>query len=137
MKEEAEDPWKLRYPDNVDEQPNVVGPLSYQKVQVHKYDSHPRDRYNQEEFKGWCDADISYIPFWCDPLVWQDEWVTPVAREIGLGPTLFLMTLKAFMWLFLFFTVLNIPLMIFYASGNMQESDIEPSAEAREHNVVG
>jgi len=136
LKEEEEDPWKLRYPENDEDDPNLIKPLSYKKVQVHKYDNHPRDRHNKEEFKWWCDADISYIPFFCDPLVDQEEWVTPVAREIGLGPTLFLMTLRAFMWLFLFFTIINIPLMIFYASGNMQANEAGAVSAEGDQNAV-
>lgn len=45
------------------------------------------------------------------------KWVTPAAREIGIGPTLFLMTNKAFAYLFLFFIVLNSPLFYYYSTG--------------------
>jgi hypothetical protein len=48
----------------------------------------------------------------------KSEWVTPCAREIGLGPTLFIMTHKALAWLFTFFFIINIPLMFFYAKGS-------------------
>jgi len=48
----------------------------------------------------------------------KTEWVTPVAKEIGLGPTLFLMTMKAFFWFFAILAILNIPLFMFYLGGN-------------------
>ena len=130
--------WRLQEPDEEDDDPNVVKPLSYRLVQVHADEIHPRDRrergcrcdpnakwagdYMLKRRWDWCAAEISYIPFWCDPLHAKEEWVTPVAREIGLGPTLFLMTLKAFMWLFLFFTVINIPLFMLYGSGDQSGS---------------
>jgi hypothetical protein len=43
--------------------------------------------------------------------------VTPEASSIGLGAVLYLYTMKAFAWLFLLLTLLNIPLMIFYVNG--------------------
>ena len=76
---------------------------------------HPRDRLRKKNF-GCCD-DISYIPFFSS-MIKKTHWVTPVAREIGLGPTLFLMTMKAFAWLFLFFFLCNIPLILFYYKGS-------------------
>lgn len=47
----------------------------------------------------------------------KTEWVTPCAKEIGLGPTLFLMTMRAFFFLFAFFAIINIPLFLFYLRG--------------------
>ena len=43
---EKEDPWHLRDPDSADEDddPNIVKPLSYKKVQQHKWQTHPYDR---------------------------------------------------------------------------------------------
>ena len=37
----------------------------------------------------------------------KSNWVTPCAREIGLGPTVFIMSHKALMWLFLFLFAIN------------------------------
>ena len=39
------------------------------------------------------------------------------AREIGLGSTLYLFTMKCLAYMFLIFVVLNIPLYLIYASG--------------------
>lgn len=43
--------------------------------------------------------------------------MTPAAREIGIGPTLFLMTQKSFAYLFAFFIILNSPLFFYYSTG--------------------
>ena len=40
-----------------------------------------------------------------------------MAKEIGLGSTLFLMNVKALMYLFAFLTIINIPLMVIFANG--------------------
>jgi len=48
----------------------------------------------------------------------KSNWVTPCAREIGLGPTVFVMSHKALLWLFLFLFAINVPLMFFYARGS-------------------
>lgn len=41
-----------------------------------------------------------------------------MARQIGVGPTLFLMTTKAYAQLFFFLSVLYIPLIFLYFVGN-------------------
>lgn len=41
-----------------------------------------------------------------------------MAKQIGLGPTLFLISTRAFSWFFLFLTILNIPLFLFYGLSN-------------------
>lgn len=41
-----------------------------------------------------------------------------MAKQIGVGPALFLMSTKALSWFFLFLTILNIPVMLFYGLGN-------------------
>jgi len=48
---------------------------------------------------------------------------TELAKEIGIGSTLFLMTLKSFAWLFFFLTLVNIPLLYFYSKGPGLEHD--------------
>ena len=92
---------------------NVIRELSYKKVLKHRFDHHPYDRNTGEKFSWWS-TDISYFPCCCSSLVGSKNWVTPAAKEIGLGPSIFLMTMKAFSYLFLLFFLLNIPLMFFY-----------------------
>ena len=43
---------------------------------------------------------------------------TEMAKQIGIGPALFLMSTKALSYFFLFLTILNIPIFIFFYSGN-------------------
>lgn len=43
---------------------------------------------------------------------------TDMAKQLGVGPSLFLMSTKAYAWFFLFLTILNIPVMLFYVLGN-------------------
>ena len=44
---------------------------------------------------------------------------TEMAKQIGVGPTLFLMSTKALAWFFLFLTLINIPVLLFYSKGNV------------------
>jgi len=41
-----------------------------------------------------------------------------MAKQIGIGPTMFLMSTKALAWLFLVISIINIPVMLFYSTGN-------------------
>lgn len=44
--------------------------------------------------------------------------VSPLAKEIGLGPSMFLMSTKALSILFFFLTILNLPVYLFYYQSN-------------------
>jgi hypothetical protein len=114
-----EDPDKLIEPNEEDEMAEMKGQLgeklSYAKVQAHIYANHPRDREEKTKF-DWYNVNISYLPLFASKIK-KTEWVTPCAKEIGLGPTLFLMTMKAFFFLFAFFAIINIPLFFFYLRG--------------------
>lgn len=90
--------------------PNFVGPLSKKKVKRHKFYMMVHDRVNRKKFNWWT-TEIGSIPLYNPP---KNGWVTPVAKELGAGPSLFLMSMKAFCWLFFFFFIINVPLMIFY-----------------------
>lgn len=48
-----------------------------------------------------------------------------MAKQIGVGPTLFLMSTKALAWFFLFLTILNIPVLLFYSKGNVSSERAE------------
>jgi hypothetical protein len=77
---------------------------------------HPRDPQNDHDEYSWFTADLKYLPL-CLFCVKKTEWVTPEARAIGLGPVLFLHTLKVFAYMFLFFFLLNLPILLFYSNG--------------------
>lgn len=55
-------------------------------------------------------------------------------QQVGLGPTLLLMTTKALAYLFLFLTLLNIPVYLFYYSGNVSLSDNEQQSAIKFQN---
>lgn len=51
------------------------------------------------------------------PCCMKDK-TSDMARQLGVGPTLFLMSTKAFSWFFLALTILNVPIIMFFGSGN-------------------
>ena len=113
------DPDAIIEPDEhaeEEEQKGQLNHLSYNKTRDHIYRSHPMDREEKTKF-NWLQCDLSYIPL-LSSWIKKTDWVTPVAKEIGLGPTLFLMTQKAFFWVFVLFTIINIPLILFYTGGS-------------------
>lgn len=76
---------------------------------------HPTDPDTGEPFH-WVKVDVSSAPMLKKQLG-DGEWVTEAARQIGLGPVLYLFTMKALAYLFLVFGVINIPLYMFYSKG--------------------
>jgi hypothetical protein len=76
---------------------------------------HPRNPETKEPWNWW-HADIKYIPiFACQ--IKKSEWVTPEAKSTSMGQVMFLHLMKAFAYLFIIYSVLNIPLMFFYVNG--------------------
>jgi hypothetical protein len=71
---------------------------------------------------NWWDADLKYMPL-CSMQIKNSEWVTDEARAIGLGPVLFLHTMKAWAYLFLFFSLINIPIFMIYMKGEPTSDD--------------
>ena len=90
-------------------------PVSYAAVKDWARRLHPRNPETGDKWSWW-DVDIKYVPL-CSGMIKKTEWVTPEAKTVGLGPVLYLYTMKAFAYLFLLFTLLNIPLFIFYVNG--------------------
>ena len=95
--------------------------LNYTELMAHIRNTHPTN----DEAPNAEDAD--YVMFSiCDRLgslkpsipCCKTDTPTLMARQLGLGPTLFLMSTKAFACLFFFLTILNIPVLMFYATGN-------------------
>jgi len=90
-------------------------PVSYAAVKDWARRLHPRDPETGEKWSWW-DVDLKYVPL-ASGMIKKTEWVTPEAKTVGLGAVLYLYTMKAFAWLFLLFTLLNIPLFVFYVNG--------------------
>ena len=64
---------------------------------------------------GLCD-ELGYLTP-CAPCCKKDK-PTLMAQKLGVGPTLFLMSTKAFAWFFFGITIVNIPVIMFFGSGN-------------------
>ena len=140
--DEIEDPmlfWELIDPDQEDQKQytddNYISWLSWKRVKMHQYRTHPRNRAKGKVY-NCCSADISFLPI-CMCCVNRSKWVTPAAREIGIGPTLFLMTVKAFAYLFLVLTIINIPLFFFYSSGGGVATDPDEPQSTSFTDVFG
>lgn len=52
----------------------------------------------------------------------RDNDATPLAKQLGLGPTLFLMSTKAMFWLFLFLSLIYAPILAIFYTGNAAQS---------------
>ena len=129
--DQDEDPYGLIEPDievfEKDDETSAAGKLSYKAVKEWQNKRHPRDPETGEPFSWWS-AELKYMPLF-SLQVKKSEWVTEPARAIGLGPVLFLHTMKALAYLFLFFTLINIPLFMFYLKGEgpAAEGGVEPA----------
>jgi hypothetical protein len=51
--------------------------------------------------------------------IWQNTSTEPadLAKELGIGPTMFLLSTRAMAWLFFALTIINIPVFAFYYHG--------------------
>jgi len=90
---DQEDPDQLIEPDEELEMlknRGFEGRLSYREVKKHQYKHQPMDRDEKKKF-NWCRARLNSLPF-CSRWIKRATWVTPCAKEIGLGPTLFLLS---------------------------------------------
>ena len=58
----------------------------------------------------------------------EANWVTKDAKQLGLGPTLYLFTMKALAYMFLVFAILSLPLMIFYSNGLGPQANLIPKS---------
>lgn len=133
IRPEEDDPdkfWELIDPEDEDMKQyiddNYVTYLSWRKVKQHQQRMHPRKKNGA--MYGCCEADISFLPM-CMCCIKGNKWITPAAREIGIGPTLFLMTQKAFAYMFFLFMIINIPLIIFYSAGHGGVKDDKKDAQ--------
>ena len=78
--------------------------ISFIDLRRHIIAYHPHD--NDERF-GMCDSVGDYAGC-C-----SEGDIKPMTKEIGLGPSLFLISVRKLMCLFLFLSVINIPIYLF------------------------
>ena len=84
--------------------------LSYHLLMNHIRQNHPK--INNEEVWNISSDIKSLISFS------NDREIPKILKDIGLGASLYLLTLKTFAYLFLILTFLNIPIFIIFLSGN-------------------
>ena len=79
--------------------------LSHTKLEEHIYQNHPMKSVT----KSWsiCTKLGSF----------QGDSIQPIAKDLGVGPTLYLLTLKQLIKLFMTLSVLNAPVMWIYSHG--------------------
>ena len=101
--------------------------MSFVKLQRHIESMHPRKSVTKEGKDGH--KEVKQVPFnvrdnlgTLSPVSFLLGETTPMARQLGAGPSLFLLSTKAFAWFFVFLTVLNIPLFRYFYYGNTGES---------------
>ena len=94
------------------------GEIKLMKMLRHYEQYHPTKVYREEHNSG-----IKEIPFGiCDdlgdlvPFKRCLKKTTPMSRQIGIGPTLFLMSSKSFAILFILLTIMCIPIFMFLGS---------------------
>ena len=81
------------------------------KLIAHMDQVHPRNE-DAENF-GMCQPLGSYDnPYFKIPCIKTDR-ITEMAKELGIGPTMFLMSLKQLMKVFFLFTILNMPIYVY------------------------
>lgn len=102
--------------------------LSYFKLQQHIMQNHPMNE-NAKSY-GVCN-DFGGLP--CMNCCFNRKMDRVTGKEninikraqmqIGLGPTLMLMTTKSLSWLFFILTILNLPVYFFYYQGNVTKQE--------------
>ena len=93
------------------------GMLSYERLTQQINRNHPKKMDPEiEEYRNWslCQNVGSLFANAC----FSKKKVTPFLMNIGIGPGLFLMSLQAFLRLFLVISILAIPSCMLLASGN-------------------
>ena len=86
-----------------------MGQLSYQNLLNHIRQNHPKK--NNDE--NWPIGESIGNLFHFGPT----RVVPPILKDIGLGASLYLLTLKQFIWFFFVLSLLNMPLLLIFNSG--------------------
>lgn len=106
---------------------------------MHPHDEYEENGVSHKKLFGLCD-DIGEIMCACCTTNKDSQGkdlppgATPMARKLGLGPSLFLMSTKSISWLFLVLSIWNLPVMFFFYSGAGTQSN-DPFARLSLGNV--
>ena len=103
--------------------------ITYDKLKEYIKKNHPTKLIEEGQdtdmirYFGLCDR-LGVLPI----LRCCNSKASPLAQELGIGASLFLMTTKAMATLFMVLTIINIPIFAFYYSGTTAASEAEGSA---------
>jgi hypothetical protein len=93
--------------------------ISYENLRRHIEASHPMKSTISEDGKPELHRFRMCDPLGGLPLAKSSAGeTTEMAKQIGIGPTLFLMSTKVLAMFFIFLTILNFPVYMFYSLGN-------------------
>ena len=88
--------------------------INLAKLMAHMDQYHPRNP-DAENFQ-MCDTLGSYNnPLFAIPCI-KDSPVSEMAKELGIGPTMFLMSIKQLIKVFFVFTALNFPIYLYLSA---------------------
>jgi hypothetical protein len=93
--------------------------ISYARLKNYIIDNHPTNK-ETEKF-GLCDY-VGNNPWLC---CCRDAHISEMSQEIGVGPTMFLMSAKSLAILFFVLTIINIPCYIFYFGSSADSNNIK------------
>jgi hypothetical protein len=98
--------------------------VSFQKLVTYVGDMHPvtDNKTSDGMFEGFglCTS-IGLLPV----CLCLNKKPTKLSQELGVGPTLFLMSTRAMAWLFFMLSIINIPAFAYYYKGTSTNSDGE------------
>lgn len=93
--------------------------ISFAKLKNYIIDNHPTNKAT-EPF-GVCDY-VGNNPWLC---CCRDARISEMSQEIGVGPTMFLMSAKSLAILFFVLTIINIPCYVFYWGSSADSASIQ------------
>lgn len=93
--------------------------IDYADLNNYILNTHPR---NKGEPFGLCDS-VGSLPWLCCGS--SDDRISAMSQEIGVGPTLFLMSAKSLAILFFVLTIINIPCYVFYFGSSADSASIK------------
>jgi len=93
--------------------------ISYARLKNYIIDNHPTNK-ETDQF-GLCDY-VGNNPWLC---CCRDARISEMSQEIGVGPTMFLMSAKSLAILFFVLTIINIPCYVFYYGSSADSASIK------------
>jgi hypothetical protein len=96
--------------------------IDYANLKNYIINTHPTDGNNDSEPFGLC-ASVGSLPWLCCRS--SDDRISAMSQEIGVGPTLFLMSAKSLAILFFVLTIINIPCYVFYFGSSADSASIK------------